>query len=110
MKKRELVPWDGDLLTDIGTLDMDFFWERCEELLPDDWTMQLAMKELDGHRLYLAFAMLDDRELENPPIRSSEAYCSSPVRALERLYYYLRDSLVAYPETASRRPDEDPQA
>ena len=63
-------------------------------LLPDDWAMQLIAKPYRGFLVYSALAFLDDSEVEAVPAMSS-GWVSTPERAVERLFYGLRDGIIA---------------
>lgn len=89
--KRPVVPYDGDVLRDIGT-GFSGFWRRCEDLLPEDWAMQLTVRQHEGFPVYIVQAFLVDESLEEVPI--IRAGGSTAERALERLYYTLRDGLL----------------
>lgn len=95
---RENLQYKEDPLKDIRDLGLDYFWCKCEELLPDDWSMGLfAAPARDGtDRLqYQARAALisDDDALRALP-RIVTEWRQNPLRAIEDLYYALgRDSL-----------------
>ena len=88
------MPYDGDMLSDIGHIPFSDFWHRCEDLLPEDWAMQLIAKPYQGFLIYSAHAFLDDSELPTVPTMTS-GWVSTPERAVERLFYGLRDGIVA---------------
>ena len=92
--RRPLVPYDGDMLIGIeGTFEWN--WRRCEDLLPEDWGLQLVTIPHKGFLVYGAMAFLDD----DPNVGRQTPWCSTPERALERMYYLLRDGLVAPSDT-----------
>jgi hypothetical protein len=92
------LEYQPDPLKDIGDLGIDYFWCKCEELLPDDWCFGLFASP-DGYRpgrlLYQARAALisDDDALASLPHITTE-WRTTPLRAIENLYYALgRDML-----------------
>lgn len=92
--KRHLVPFDGDTLSDIGHIPFSDFWKKCEDLLPDDWAMQLIVKQHEGFPIYAAMAFLDDDAQLNPAAVRGTRWCSTPERAIEILYYMMRDGML----------------
>jgi hypothetical protein len=81
-----------DPLTDISELDLDWFWMRCEELLPTDWAFGLfAVPDPNrpGKLAYQARADLIDPDHHSPPQMITE-YQTTPLRAIEKLYYSLK--------------------
>jgi hypothetical protein len=90
--KRPLVPYDGDTLKDIEGVPMEYFWERCEELLPDDWALQLTMRQHEGFPVYMVLACLVENGETAHGFQSR--WRSTRERALEEVYYLLRDNLL----------------
>ena len=81
-----------DDLKDIAGIPLDHFWLKVEENLPDDWAFGLfAYPDPDqpGRLVYQARAELIDEDHPDPP--SIEALRSTPERAIEALFYSLRD-------------------
>lgn len=92
----------GDQGGDIKDIPLDYFWCKCEENLPDDWSFALHAfpatiapdgKERISYRaaayLYEAF---DGVNVTDIPHRIT-GYRPTPERALEELFYQLRDML-----------------
>lgn len=92
--KRPLVPWDGDTLKDIGDIPFSDWWKRCEDLLPEDWAMQLVCRPHADFLVYSAMAFLleDDEDIT---VGRQTTWCSTPERAMEGMFYALRDSLLS---------------
>jgi hypothetical protein len=90
------VPLDGDVLADIPDARIDLFWSRCEEVIPEEWSLYLQGRQVDGAMIYRAVAQLQDQTLESAalPICMSE-WRGMPERALEQLFYRLRDGLLS---------------
>lgn len=95
---RATLQYAPDPLEDIKDLGIDYFWCKCEELLPDDWCFGLFSspdERRPGRLAYQARAALiddDDALVELPHVTTE--WRTTPVRALEDLYYALgRDSL-----------------
>ena len=85
---------DGDTLRDIEGLRIDHFWSKCEENLPEGWSLTLRAKSVDGRlAAYQAVAMLTDPVPGPQPSVMSE-WRGMPERALEQLFYRLRDGLA----------------
>lgn len=92
---RENLQYQVDPLEDIGDLGIDYFWCRCEELLPSDWSMGLFAAPDDnrpGKLMYQARAALisGDPALTELP-RIVTEWRTTPLRAIENLFYGLRD-------------------
>lgn len=87
-------PEPEDTLHDIKGIPLDYFWRKCEEFLPDDWGLGLiAVPCQDGSLLYRAEASLiiGFKAAETPGRQSNPR--DTPERALEDLFYELRDML-----------------
>ncbi len=85
----------ADPAADIEGIPLDYFWKKVEEVLPDDWGFMLA-GALDerGKMFYLAEAALGgemEEGQERPSISSEQR--EMPERAIEDLFYRLRDML-----------------
>lgn len=80
-----------DPATDLKDIPLDYFWKRVEEVLPDDWGFMLAAAYNDGKMVYLAEAALSGDVEYRPSIDSGMR--ETPERAIEVLYYRLRDML-----------------
>lgn len=81
-----------DELPDIGGIPIDHFWLKVEEFLPDDWAFGLfAFPDQDGQIRYRAIAELIDHDMEDPP--GFDIIRTTPERAIETLFYCLRDML-----------------
>ena len=93
--KRPLVPYDGDTLKDIGDIPLGDWWLKCEELLPEDWAMQLVSHPREGFLTYGAVAYLLEELGRDPDAYRQTPWCSTPERALEKLFYALRDGLLS---------------
>jgi hypothetical protein len=88
---RENLKYAEDPLNDIKDLGIDYFWCKCEELLPSDWSMGLFAAPGEGDRLhYQARAALvsADPALESLPHVVTD-WRVNPLRAIEDLYYAL---------------------
>lgn len=88
---------DGDQAKDLAGIPIDHFWSKCEEYRPDDWALALYAQPSEGGRLvYQAVAHLSDGEdrgrILDVPHRITSLR-QSPERALEELFYQLRDML-----------------
>jgi len=94
---------DGDTLRDIGHLRIDHFWSKCEEHLPEGWSLSLSTLPTEKGYVYQALAVLLDAVPGEQPRVQSE-WRGMPERALEQLFYRLRDGLVSRPQP----PDEPP--
>lgn len=85
---------DGaDTLQDIGDLSLDYFWQKCEQLLPEDWMFALVAypdRKHPGRLLYRAQAQLVDSDMDPVPGIIPDPR-STPLRALEHLFYGLRE-------------------
>jgi hypothetical protein len=97
---------DGDTLGDIGHLKMDHFWSRCEEQLPEGWSLHIRSMPVEGVLIYQAMAWLEDPTTpkDQRPATASD-WRGMPERALEELFYRLRDGLISRP---SPHQDEPP--
>ena len=94
--KRQLVPYDGDVLRDIGDVPFSEFWRRCEDLLPTDWAMQLTVRQHEGFPVYIVVAFLiPDEDAPEETNVGFQTGSSTAERAIERMYYILREGLPA---------------
>jgi len=85
---------DGDTLRDIPDLMIDHFWSKCEEHLPEGWRLFLTALPTEKGLVYQAGAALADPLPGEQPRMQSE-WKGMPERALEQLFYRLRDGLVS---------------
>lgn len=98
-KNHHEVPRE-DKLAEFPDITIDYFWGKCEEFLPDDWTMGLyafPSAYVSGAEniplYYRAEASLTRSQGEYPLPRLVSQTRSLPERALEDLFYLLRDML-----------------
>ena len=85
---------DGDTLSDIAGLKIDHFWSKCEEHLPEGWSLILRSMPVEEALAYQAHAQLMDEVPGEQPHVTSE-WRGTPERALEQLFYRLRDGLAS---------------
>lgn len=87
-------PNTPDDIRDIKDIPLDHFWRKCMENLPRDWWLTLTAmpSEGGGEPLFLATAQLVDARHDSRPHYASQL-CKHPERALEQLFYQLRDFL-----------------
>lgn len=107
LSHHDMALTDATNLHDIDGLSIDYFWSKCEEFLPDDWSLVLGRDvwpDTDGKKVrYEAIAILrheGDPYLADFHTREKNdegpwrvAYAAMPERALERLFYMLRDMI-----------------
>lgn len=93
---QQVVPEDFTL-HDIENIPLDYFWCKCEEFLPDDWAMALyAFRDVDDPRKlrYMARAWLNNKEIDDDDLPVRDSFVAWwPERAMEDLFYKLRDML-----------------
>ena len=89
------TPVDGETLKDIEGLVIDHFWSKCEQHLPEAWSLTLRSRPVEGHLIYQALAVLEDWSETTPRPMVMSEWRSMPERALEQLFYRLRDGLAS---------------
>jgi hypothetical protein len=94
---------DGDTLREFPDIRIDHFWSKCEEVLPEGWALGLRLMPTEKGPVYQASAMLLD-EVPGPQPHIRSEWKGMPERALEQLFYRLRDGLVSLPASLDEPP------